>query len=55
MSDKQKDLELTIGANIDPFLQEIGLMDEQYQKVVKDIESQKAEVKLPALFMMARR
>lgn len=54
MSDKQKDLELTIGANIDPFLQEIGLMDEQYQKVVKDIESQKAEVKLKTSFDIAQ-
>lgn len=46
MADNEKNLELTIGADIDPFLEEIALMDEEYQKVVKDIESKKAEVKL---------
>ena len=44
MADKEKDLELQIGLDIDPFLEEIGLLDERYQEIVKKIENKKAEV-----------
>lgn len=48
MSDNN--LELTIGANIDPFLDEIALMEKDYQDAVKQIEGTKAEVKLKTSF-----
>ena len=48
MSDNN--LELTIGANIDPFLDEIALMEKDYQEAVKQIEGTKAEVKLRTSF-----
>ena len=46
MADKEKDLELHIGANIDEFLKDLALMDKEYQEAVRDIEKKKSEIKL---------
>lgn len=46
MADKEKDLELHVGMDIDDFLADLQLMDKAYQECVTDIENKKAEVRL---------
>ena len=46
MADKEKDLQIHIGADIDDFLADLQLMDKAYQECVTDIENKKAEVRL---------